>query len=83
MPVLGVLVGMITLVILVLLLGVSLRFLGKLLINAALGAMLLWLVNVLGSVIGVQIPITWLTAWVAGFLGIPGVVVMLVIQALA
>lgn len=59
------------------------RILLRLLYNALVGAVLLALVNFVGSyVLGVYLPINPVTALVAGFLGIPGVVLLIVLQYL-
>ena len=52
----------------------------KLLWNGICGVVLLWLFNILGGPFGVTIPIHFISALVAGFFGIPGVVVMLLYQ---
>lgn len=59
-----------------------LKALMKLFINALLGGALLWLINRLGSGIGIGIPLNFLTALTAGFLGIPGVLLILLLQAI-
>ena len=48
--------------------------------QVALGALLVFLCNVVGSWFAVQLPINWFTAAVAGFLGLPGLGALLVIQ---
>ncbi len=48
--------------------------------QVALGALLVFLFNVVGSWFAVQLPINWFTAAVAGFLGLPGLGALLVIQ---
>ena len=52
----------------------------KLLWNGICGVVLLCLFNILGGLFGVTIPIHFISALVAGFFGIPGVVVMLLYQ---
>ncbi|MGE5507871.1 MAG: pro-sigmaK processing inhibitor BofA family protein [Chitinophagales bacterium] len=59
---------------------VPLKFIVRLLFNAAVGGILLWLVNLLGRHFGVTVPINPITALVAGFLGVPGVVLVLALQ---
>ena len=44
--------------------------------NAAVGAVALWILNI----IGLGIPITWLTAGVVGLLGVPGVVLLCLLK---
>ncbi|HHT86715.1 MAG TPA: pro-sigmaK processing inhibitor BofA [Clostridiales bacterium] len=45
----------------------------RMLINAIIGAVILLAFNFFGNIIGFTIPITWLTALIAGVFGIPGV----------
>ena len=46
----------------------------KLIYNGVLGGVGLWVVNAVGAFVGVTAPITVVTALVAGFFGLPGVV---------
>ena len=72
--------GLMLLYILARLLLITLRLAIRLLINGAIGGFLLWLVNLLGMFVGVYLPINPITALVAGFLGIPGVILLLVLK---
>lgn len=59
------------------------RILSRLLYNALMGALLLLFVNLVGQyVLGVYLPVNPVTALVAGFLGIPGVVLLIALQLL-
>ncbi len=53
------------------------KLLWKLLLNSAIGLALLLLTNYFGAFIDVNIPINILTVLIAGFLGIPGVVLLI------
>ena len=64
------------------LLGSGIKFIFKLLLNAILGWITLFLVNILLSFFGIAIPVTFVTAVIAGVFGVPGVVVLLVLQLL-
>lgn len=55
---------------------VSFRIIWKLLVNALLGGIVLWLFNLIP---GVDIPINWLTTILTGFFGIPVAVILLII----
>lgn len=57
-----------------------LRFVFKLIINAIIGGLVLWVINYFGSYFGIHIPLNPITALTVGFLGIPGVVLLFVIQ---
>ena len=61
-------------------LGSSLKWILKLLLNAVTGFMILFLVNIVGGIIGIELDLNWINALVAGFFGAPGVVVLLVIK---
>jgi len=50
------------------------KFVFKLIYNGIIGGALLWGVNFLGAYISFNMPITIWKALIAGFLGIPGVV---------
>lgn len=52
----------------------------KLILNIALGLVMILLVNVFGSSIGLMIPFNFVTAIVAGTLGIPGVIVLVILH---
>ena len=62
------------------LLLVPLKWVGRLLVNGLLGGVLLVIVNLLGSLIQIRVGINLVTALVAGFLGVPGVGLMLALQ---
>ena len=64
------------------LLLVPLKFLLRFLINAALGGLLLWVLNLAGGLFGVTVAINPVTALTVGFLGIPGVILLLLLQVM-
>lgn len=53
------------------------KLLWKLLINSAIGMILLLLTNYIGAFFDFSIPINILTILIAGFLGIPGVILLI------
>lgn len=59
-----------------------LNFVLRLLLNAAAGGLVLWGLNLLGQKWAVTMPVNPFTALVAGFLGIPGVLLLLVLKYL-
>ncbi|HWS30830.1 MAG TPA: pro-sigmaK processing inhibitor BofA family protein [Clostridia bacterium] len=61
-------------------LAVPLKILWKLLINAVVGAVLLLIFNFLGGFFNFAIPISPISALVAGILGIPGVIILALIE---
>ena len=58
------------------------RFVFKLLFNTVLGYIVLILVNHFGMYVGVSLPIDLLKAVIVGFLGLPGVILLLLIYNL-
>ncbi len=58
------------------------KLLWKLLVNSVIGLILLMLVNFLGGYFSLSIPINLITVLVAGFLGIPGILVLICFQIL-
>lgn len=57
-----------------------LKLIFKLIYNGIIGGIMLWVVNLLGSNIGFTIAINPLTALVAGFLGLPGVILLILFK---
>ncbi|MBD8045735.1 MAG: pro-sigmaK processing inhibitor BofA family protein [Clostridium argentinense] len=58
-----------------------LKILGKLVINAIAGGILLFLINFVGGPFGIDIAINPTTALIAGFLGVPGVLFLIIFKA--
>ena len=54
----------------------------KILLNGVFGVILLYLVNFIGGQVGYPnlIGINWITALIAGFLGVPGVAVLVIFK---
>ncbi|HBT47621.1 MAG TPA: SigmaK-factor processing regulatory BofA [Peptococcaceae bacterium] len=53
-----------------------LRWIAKIAVNSLFGLLLLWAFNFVGSYFSFTIPLNWLTVLVAGFLGIPGLIML-------
>lgn len=63
--------------------GISLKpikFMVRLLINSAVGALLLFVINFVGKYVGISIGINAITSLVVGVLGIFGVILILILQ---
>ena len=73
------LVGVVLLLLIVKLL--SMPF--KLVWNGLCGAILLWLVNIVGSFVGFGLKITVFKALIAGFFGIPGALAVILFELFA
>ena len=58
------------------------KILINLIINGVAGGLLLFLINLVGNNFGLVIPINGVTALIAGFLGIPGVLFLIIVNFL-
>lgn len=56
------------------------RLVWKLLTNSVCGFACLWLLNLISGFTGVYFPINAVTAAIAGFLGIPGIALLVLVQ---
>ena len=63
-------------------LSAPIRFIFKLALNALLGFVVLLILNFFGAFVGLSVPVTLISALVAGFLGVPGVLLLVLIQIL-
>ncbi len=63
-------------------LALPLKIIWKLIVNALVGVVVLILFNLLGGLINVTIPINALNALITGVLGVPGVILLLILQFL-
>ena len=66
-------VGILLILLLGRLLVIPLKIVLNLVYNGLVGGLVLWLVNLFGSIFGLALPITVWTALLVGFLGLPGV----------
>lgn len=62
------------------LLLVRFKFLLRWMLNGLLGGVALWALNQVGRLIGVTMAVNPVTALTAGFLGVPGVILILFLQ---
>lgn len=74
------LVGLVLLVVVVKIFSWPLKILLKLLVNGVLGVVLLIIFNLIGKNFGVTIGINAVTALIAGFCGIPGVIFLVIFK---
>lgn len=63
-------------------LAAPMKLVFKLLINAGLGFVILFVVNFFGDLVGISLGMNWINALIVGFLGVPGVILLLIIQLL-
>lgn len=64
------------------LLVLPIKIVVRLVLNGIIGAVALFVINIFGGMIGFTIGINPITALVAGFLGIPGIILLLFLQYL-
>ncbi|MBR4078288.1 MAG: pro-sigmaK processing inhibitor BofA family protein [Oscillospiraceae bacterium] len=64
------------------LLTAPIRFAAKMLINALVGFVVLFLLNFVGGIVGLSLGINWFNALVVGIFGAPGVVLLLLLKYL-
>ena len=62
------------------LLSVSTRTLLTLLWNGIVGLIILFIFNLVGGIFGLQVEVTALNSIVAGIFGVPGIIVLLLLQ---
>ena len=73
-------IGLVLLYVLGYLLLVPLKWLWKLLVNGVLGGLILFGVNLIGGIFGVRLAVNFVTALIAGLLGIPGVLLLFLLK---
>ncbi|AEE95388.1 pro-sigmaK processing inhibitor BofA family protein [Mahella australiensis] len=62
------------------LLLVPLKIVWRLIYNGIIGGVVLWLLNLIGSYFGFTLAINPLTALIVGFLGVPGVILLVILK---
>lgn len=65
---------------LVRLMALPIRWFWKVSINSACGFLCLWLLNSVATFTGLYFPVNAITVIIAGFLGLPGIVVLALVQ---
>ena len=63
------------------LLALPIRWSVKVFVNSTCGFACLWLLNSVSGFTGIYYPINYVTAIVAGFLGLPGIALLTLLQA--
>lgn len=59
---------------------VPIKIIAKLIINSLLGAILLYTINIVGTICGLHIGINIVTTLIVGILGIPGAVLLTILS---
>lgn len=76
------LIGIVGMLIVVKLFSWPLKILVKLILNCVFGVLLLLLANFVGKFVGITIAINAVTALIAGFFGVPGVIFLIIFVTL-
>ena len=76
MPIIPFVIGVLVLFIILKVLSMPMKLIIKFLVNALIGGVVLYVLNLFG----VGIVINWITALIVGFLGIPGVIIVAILQ---
>ncbi len=80
MEYLSFLVALIVLYIVLKIIAAPVKIIIKLMINAFVGGVVLFLINLVGTGFGFALNITWLTSLIVGIFGVPGVVLVILLQ---
>lgn len=78
--ILPILIGVGILFVVLKLLALPMKLIIKLVINGIVGGILIFVVNLIGTNFGFMIDLNWITALIVGFLGVPGVVIVAILQ---
>ncbi len=74
--------GLMVLYLLARILVYPMRLLAKVVGNSLVGAVLLMVFNLLGALVGLSVGVNVVSALVVGFLGLPGLITLLIIQGI-
>ncbi len=74
------LVAVVVLVVAKFVLNLTPRRLIELVINILLGIIIIWLINKFGGSLGISIPLNFITALIVGVLGVPGVIILVLLN---
>jgi inhibitor of the pro-sigma K processing machinery len=61
-------------------LSLPLKLIIKLVVNGLIGGAIIWIINLIGANFGFAITLNWITALVVGILGIPGAIILAILQ---
>lgn len=78
--ILPMLIGVAILFVILKLLALPMKLIIKLVINGLVGAAIIFVVNLIGANFGFVIDLNWITALIVGILGVPGVVIVAILQ---
>ena len=78
--ILPILIGVAVLFVVLKLLALPMKLIIKLVINGFVGGIIIFVVNLIGANFGFMINLNWITALIVGILGVPGVVIVTILQ---
>lgn len=61
-------------------LSLPMKLIIKLVVNGVIGGAIIWVINLIGASFNFAITLNWITALVVGFLGIPGAIILAILQ---
>lgn len=76
MPIVPFIVGVIILVVILKVLSMPMKIIIKFLINALVGGIVIYVLDLFG----VGLALNWITSLIVGFLGVPGVIIVAILQ---
>lgn len=79
----GTLVFISTLIVLYLILKIlalPIKLIIKLLVNGVIGGIIIFIINLIGAAFNFALPLEWWSAILVGILGIPGAIILVLIQ---
>jgi len=82
MSIIGCVFGIIILYVVCLFFIKPIKFIFRIVLNCAFGAVMLWGINFVGGILGVQLGLNLFNSVIAGYMGVPGVVLLFVIKML-
>lgn len=74
------LIGVAILFVVLKILALPMKIIIKLLINGVVGGVIIFLINLIGANFGFTLTLNWVTALVVGILGVPGVIIVAILQ---
>lgn len=76
MPIIPFIVGVLILFVILKILALPMKIIIKLVINAIIGIVVIYVLNLFGA----GLVLNWITSLIVGFLGIPGVIIVALLQ---
>lgn len=78
--ILPILIGVAILFVVLKLLALPMKIIIKLVINGLIGGAIIFVINLIGANFGFAIDLNWITALIVGILGVPGVIIVAILQ---